>query len=88
MIKEVKPLIAKEAGSLTLFAEHRFVSVNTLVVRSGASARSPRLGELHFGQVIRVSDKEKDFTLVLWSNEDGSIQIRGWVYSRYLKSFS
>jgi len=88
VVKEVKPFIAKEAGPLALFAEYRFVGVNTLVVRSGASAGSPRVADLHFGQVIRVLDKRRDFTLVLWSSEDGSVQVRGWVFSRYLKSFN
>ena len=86
--KKIKAHAIAEVGSSALLSDHRFVGTETLVVRSNASVGAPRVGELHFGQAVRIANKKKDFTLVGWSSEDGSAVVRGWVLSRYLKSFS
>lgn len=86
--KKIKAHALAEVGSSALLSDHRFVGTETLAVRSSAALGAPWVGELHFGQAVRIADKKKDFTLVAWSSEDGSALVRGWVLSRYLKSFS
>jgi Bacterial SH3 domain len=86
--KKIKAYAIAEVGSSALLSDSRFVGTETLAVRSNASLGAPRVGELHFGQAVRIADKKKDFTLVAWSSEDGSTLVRGWIPSRYLKSFS
>jgi hypothetical protein len=65
----------------------RYVSKGTLTVRRSASATAPVIGSLHFPQVVEVIERRPDFTLVAWRGDDGESEVRGWVFSRYLKRF-
>lgn len=85
--KAVKQAASDTVGDLRLLSDHRYVATQSLMVRSSASARSPVIGQLHFGQAVHVLQKNKDFTLVSWTSPDHTSVIRGWVFSRYLKRF-
>lgn len=85
--KAVKQAAADVVGDLRSLSDYRFVGAKILILRSSPSARSPALGELHFGQTVHVVQKGNDFTLVKWSSMDGTATIQGWVFSRYLKRF-
>ncbi len=85
--KAVKQAASDTVGDLRLLNDYRYVATNSLMVRSSASARSPVLGQLHFGQTVHVLQKDKDFTLVSWTSPDHTSSVQGWVFSRYLKRF-
>lgn len=74
-------------GDRALLSDYRFVSTRVLRVRLNAKALSKPIGELRFGQVVRILRKENDFSLVEWSSEEGSVSVQGWVFSRYLEKF-
>ena len=86
--KEVRAHVLEAVGSTGLVEDYRFVATGALKVRTNASMGSPCVGELRFGHAVRVVEKRPDFTLVAWTSSDGTVLIRGWVLSRYLKSFS
>ena len=67
--------------------QYRFVSATILLVRSGASRNHQVIGQLQYASVVRILDKQKSWSLVEWSNSDSSLEIRGWVFTRYLKRF-
>lgn len=85
--KAVKQAASDTVGDLRLLSDHRYVAAKSLMVRSSASARSPAIGRLHFGQAVHVLQKTKDFTLVSWTSPDHASSVQGWVFSRYLKRF-
>jgi hypothetical protein len=86
-VKSVKAAAADAVGDLTILKNYRFVDAKTLRVRESPSSRSHPVGDLRFGQTVRVLSKQTDFTLVQWSNTDGTAQLQGWVFSRYLRRF-
>ena len=47
----------------------------------------PVLARLSFGKAVRLLEKEKDFSLVLWTDKESGAEIQGWVFSRYLGKF-
>jgi hypothetical protein len=63
----------------------RYVSVDVLNVRSSARRNSGCAGNLHFGDVVMEVRTTKDWTLVEFN--DGDVELRGWVITRYLKRF-
>lgn len=75
-------------GSSELLAEYRYVSVKTLIVRHNPRARSPEINRLYFGRTVKLLKKEKDFTLILWTDKENGAEIQGWVFSRYLGKFN
>ncbi len=86
--KAVKHAAREAVGDLQVVSEFRFVSSKApLSVRFRASARSPVLGSLRFGQAVRVLKQERDFTLIVWVDRANQLEIQGWVFSRYLKRF-
>jgi hypothetical protein len=85
--KKVKEQTVAAVGNSQLLAEHRFVSAKTLNVGVHPRARTEYVGQLHFGQAVRVIERRNDFTQISWTSEDGASSIQGWVYSRYLKRF-
>jgi hypothetical protein len=72
---------------INLLKEFRFVGAMRLQVRATARARGAVIGQLQSGQVVRVIEKERDFTLIAWTGEDGKVELQGWVFSRYLERF-
>lgn len=85
--KAVKQAASDTVGDLRLLSDYRYVATQSLMIRSSASAKSPVMGQLHFGQTVHVLQKNKDFTLVSWTSPDHASSVQGWVFSRYLKRF-
>jgi len=86
--KQVKEAAREAVGDVRILGDFRFVSAQSLALTSTPKARAPVVGHLRFGQTVRVLEKERDFTLVVWRSEDGKIELQGWVFSRYLKRFN
>ncbi len=85
--KAVQIRAADAVGELALLSEYRFVTAEQLKVREGPRSNAHVVAALKFGQAVRVVRKGKDFTLISWSSSDGSVHVRGWVFSRYLRKF-
>ncbi|MEF9949464.1 MAG: SH3 domain-containing protein, partial [Comamonas sp.] len=85
--KQVKEAAREAVGDLRLLHDYRFVTAQSLAVRAEPKARGQALGQLRLGQTVHVLGKERDFTLVAWRSEDGNAELKGWVFSRYLKRF-
>lgn len=85
--KQVKEAARESVGDLRLLRDYRFVTAQSLAVRAEPKARGQTLGQLRLGQTVHVLGKERDFTLVAWQSEDGNAELKGWVFSRYLKRF-
>ncbi|MER0399009.1 SH3 domain-containing protein [Vibrio vulnificus] len=65
----------------------RFVSTDTLNVRAEASIKSSVLGYFHYGYVVTIIRKEKNWSLVEWVDQESELRVSGWVHTRYLKRF-
>jgi hypothetical protein len=85
--KQVRAIAREAVGDVRLLNSFRFVSAQSLALKSGPRANARVVGQLMFGQLVRVLEKERNFTLVVWSSEDGEVELQGWVFSRYLKRF-
>lgn len=86
--KQVKEAAREAVGDVRILSDFRFVSAQSLAMKNGPKARAPVVGQLRFGQTVRVLERERDFTLVVWRSEDGKVELQGWVFSRYLKRFN
>lgn len=83
-VKEAGLAVISEAD---IRREFRFVSTQVLWVRAKPGAKARVVGQLTFGNLVRMVEKDKDFALVAWRSEDGKAELQGWVFSRYLKRF-
>lgn len=86
--KIIQKTIPRVEISNDLLIGHRFVIADVLNVRDKGNRRSNLVGKLYFGQVVRVIEKRKDWSLIEWTDSDGESAIRGWVFSRYLKKLT
>lgn len=86
--KQVKEAAREVVGDVRLLNDYRFVSAQSLALKSGPKAKAPIVGQFRFGQTVRMLEKERGFTLVVWQSEDGKVELQGWVFSRYLKRFN
>jgi len=86
--KAVKEIARQAVGAPELLLEYRYVSAQTLIVRQNPRARSPELTRLEFGKPVKLVKKERDFALVIWSDNEAGIEIQGWVFARYLGKFN
>lgn len=86
--KAVQENARAAVGSPQLLVEYRYVSAKVLIVRQNPRARSPEVGRLSFGKTVKLLEKEKDFSLVLWTDEESGAEIQGWVFSRYIGKFN
>ena len=77
-----------KVGSPQLLEEYRYISAKLLIVRQNPRASSPEIGRLSFGKAVKLQSKNKDFALVLWTDEKDGAEIKGWVFSRYLGKFN
>src|SRR5690554_1069534 len=84
-----KKIESKVAASVddSVLTDFRYVSADVLNVRYSASKKAETVGYLHFGYAVIVIDREKSWTLVEWNDPNSEIQIKGWVFSRYLAKF-
>ena len=85
--KNVKEAAKAAVSVPELLADQRFISGKVVSVRMNPRANSPELARLKFGNVVRVVETERDFTLVVWADKDAGVEIQGWVFSRYLEKF-
>jgi hypothetical protein len=81
--KEVQTVVAADS----IMNNFRFVSAHTLQVRKSNSVNSSIIGQLHFGQLVRIIQKKKSWTLVELQNSSTDIVLKGWVFTRYIKRF-
>ncbi|ACJ34415.1 SH3 domain-containing protein [Anoxybacillus flavithermus] len=65
----------------------RMVSTSQLPVRQTNKKNTKAIDTLHFGQVVRVIEKRRNWTLVAYQKEDGEV-VKGWVLTRYLEKFT
>ena len=86
--KAVKEIAHKAIGAPELLIEYRYISAKVLIVRQNPRALSPEVGRLLFGKAVKLVRKEKDFSLVLWTDRESEVEIQGWVFSRYLSKFN
>ncbi|WP_298848179.1 SH3 domain-containing protein [uncultured Salinicola sp.] len=84
-----KKIESKAAASVVdrFLTDFRYVSADVLNVRYSASKKAETVGYLHFGYAVIVISREKNWTLIEWSDPDSEIRINGWVFSRYLAKF-
>lgn len=64
---------------------YRLVSADILNVRLKPSNKATVLGKLYFGQVVMLVEKNRDWVLISWSDEDKGLALQGWVFSRYVE---
>lgn len=86
--KAVKEIAHEAIGAPELLVEYRYISAKELIVRQNPRTLSPEMGRLSFGKVVKLVNKDKDFTLVLWTDRESGVEIQGWVFSRYLGKFN
>lgn len=86
--KSVKEVAREVVGAPELLVDYRYVSTKVLIVRQNPRALSPEVARLTFGKPVKLVKKEKDFTLVVWSDKESGAEIQGWVFARYLGKFN
>ena len=69
------------------YRHYRFVSAPSLTVWSKNYTRSKYVGKLYFGYLVRIVQKNKNWSLIEYRANDGTAVIQGWVFTRYLKRF-
>lgn len=74
-------------ASPELLAEYRYVSAKLLVVRQNPRALSPEIARLTFAKPVKLLKKDKDFALVVWTDQEAGAEIQGWVFARHLSKF-
>ena len=87
MKKNIRKHVLASVDDSAQLDSYRFVSTKVLDVYLNPSAKSPVLGRIHFGQSLLLLEKNKAWSLVAWSDDDGSVALQGWVFSRYLSKF-
>lgn len=85
--KQLKTNAKLSVSHESILGAYRYVSADTLNVRSSASQKSKLIGHLHFGCTVIVIERQKSWTLIEWNAPDTDAQITGWVFSRYLAKF-
>jgi hypothetical protein len=85
--KEIRAQVQATLPPSPTIDSFRFVSRKSLSVHQNPRAKSPIVGTLTLGKAVLLVEKQKDWSLVAWSSEDGKVNVQGWVYSRYLAKF-
>ena len=86
--KQVKQTASQVVGISEVLQDHRYVKADVLNVRQNPGARSPLIAQFRVGQSVRLIEKDKNgFALVVWSDLESGVEIRGWVFARYLAKF-
>jgi archaellum component FlaC len=87
MTKDLKINAKNSVSDLSILNALRYVSADMLNVRKGPSKKSEFIGILNFSYTVLLIEKNNNWSLIEWRSSDGNSQIKGWVYSRYLKKF-
>ncbi len=85
--KAVNQQVVSSAPDREILSTLRYVSADTLNVRSNPSINSAILGYFHHGYVVLIIRKEKNWSLVEWTEQESGLKVTGWVNTRYLKRF-
>ena len=85
--KQLRNHVARSIGNTEQLNSFRFISANILNVRSRPSNKAQILGRLQFAQVVVLIKRDKDWSLVAWTDDENGLQLQGWVFSRYLQKF-
>ncbi|MEC1634765.1 SH3 domain-containing protein [Bacillus subtilis] len=82
--KEAKAVLKEIPMEKELKKNYRMVTKETLVVRSSPKTNSNVLYVLNKSEIVAVKEKKRNWSLVLFLNEEGESQ-QGWVFTRYIK---
>ncbi|EOA5469290.1 SH3 domain-containing protein [Vibrio cholerae] len=85
--KVVNQQVVSSVPDREILSTLRYVSADTLNVRSKPSVKSAILGYFHYGYVVHIIRKEKNWSLVEWTDQESGLKVTGWVNTRYLKRF-
>ncbi|MTI47850.1 MAG: SH3 domain-containing protein [Firmicutes bacterium] len=66
---------------------YRYVSIDCLNVRLSNSINSKIIGDLHLGEVVKIVNKQRNWTLIEFKDENQENYIKGWIFTRYIKRF-
>ena len=66
---------------------YRFVSCDNLNVRSKNTINSAVIYCLNKGDVVKIINKQKNWTKIEYKNDDETISVTGWVFTRYISKF-
>lgn len=77
----------KEADKKYLLNTYRFVNCDSLNVRVSNSIKSRSIYSLNMGSVVKIINKQKNWTKIEYKNEDETVIIKRWVFTRYINRF-
>jgi Bacterial SH3 domain len=86
--KEINQKIIKSVINIDDIKFFRYINCKVLLIRDKPNSKSPNIGRLYFGQAVHLIEKNKDWSLVSWSDGDNSVMLKGWVFTRYLSKFN
>ncbi|WP_175694124.1 SH3 domain-containing protein [Burkholderia ambifaria] len=90
--REVKQNVRKNtliyAADREQLQSFRFVLKGALEVHTHPSSKSPAVGNLALGQVVMLLERQKAWSSVVWTVDDESPVVHGWVYSRYVSKIA
>ena len=78
----------KEADKKYLLNTYRFVNCDNLNIRVSNSIKSGSIYKLNRGSIVKIIKKQKNWTKVEYKNEDETVVIIGWVFTRYISRFN
>lgn len=85
--KQFKRQVVESVGPSERLKRFRYVSADVLNVRIKPSTKAPRIAQLHFGQVVFLIMKDRNWSLIQWSSQEDDVRLQGWVFSTYLRPF-
>ena len=88
LIQQIKQEVRIINNDSNILNQLRFVSSSSLNVRSGNSTKKRIIGKLYFGDVVKIVEKKKNWSLVQYRDDSDEIIIIGWVFTRYIKKFN
>jgi hypothetical protein len=88
LARELKTQIGKIDVNNDFYIDYRFVSTRELVLRSKHTVKSEAEFKLHYGALVKVIMKKRNWTFIEYHDCENSISVRGWVFSRYLERFN
>jgi uncharacterized protein YgiM (DUF1202 family) len=87
LLKQVRKEYKDKKYTFEELKPFRMVSTSQLPVRQTNKKNTKAIDTLHFGQVVRVIEKRRNWTLVAYQKEDGEV-VKGWVLTRYLEKLT
>ena len=86
--KKIEENARRSVADGSVLKDFRYVTADTLNVRSSSTQKSKTIGLLYFGYAVIIIDRQKSWTLVEWNDPESEVRISGWVFSRYLAKFN